>query len=92
MLRGPGGCTDQHSAVHTHHLLFPTPTQASPDHDAFWASLAALPPSAPLPVDLPARFYYEAASYIRGAQYADRIREWAAHVPAEKCVGRCLGG
>ncbi|GBF88784.1 hypothetical protein Rsub_01685 [Raphidocelis subcapitata] len=56
------------------------------EHDALWAALASLPPDAPLPPGLPAAFYFRAGSYLRGAQYADRLAEWAAHFPPENLM------
>lgn len=53
-------------------------------HDALWDALAGLPPGEALPEGLPGRFYFEARSYVRSAQYADRLEEWARHLPAEK--------
>jgi hypothetical protein len=73
----------------------PPPAQADPAHDELWAELAALPPSAPLPAALPAAFYTQAASYLRGAQYADRLAAWAEVFPPEKCAawqGAAWGG
>ena len=77
---------------HTCIQTFPTPPplstprapQEDPSHDALWAGLAALPPGEQLPQDLPERFYFDALSYVRSAQYADRLAEWARHLPAEK--------
>jgi hypothetical protein len=58
--------------------------QGDPSHDAFWSSLAELPADADLPAELPQRFYTNAHSYIKGAQYADRLADWARHLPPEK--------
>ena len=62
----------------------PPRPQADPAHDALWAELALLPCGAPLPAGLPATFYSQAASYLKGAQYAERLAQWARHLPPEK--------
>lgn len=55
-------------------------------HAALWSRLAALPPGAPLPLELPSSFYLEPQSYLKGAQYADRLQEWAKHLPPENLL------
>ena len=53
------------------------------DHAALWARLASLPPDAPLPAELPRALFLAAAGYLASARYADRLAEWARHVPPE---------
>ncbi|KAI8470466.1 MAG: P-loop containing nucleoside triphosphate hydrolase protein [Monoraphidium minutum] len=57
-----------------------------PAHDAFWSRLSALPPGAELPAEMPGVLYRDALSYVRAAQYADRLAEWAAVLPPENLL------
>jgi hypothetical protein len=51
---------------------------------AYWSALAALPPGAPLPADLPRRFYFNLHSYLAAARYSRQIGAWLQHFPREK--------
>eukprot|EP00879_Flechtneria_rotunda_P005806 GHRR01006110.1.p1 GENE.GHRR01006110.1~~GHRR01006110.1.p1 ORF type:complete len:432 (+),score=93.29 GHRR01006110.1:312-1607(+) len=50
--------------------------QFSAEDAAFWHDLECLPPEAPLPADLPVRFYTHLHSYVMAARFADRLRPW----------------
>lgn len=74
-----------HTCIQTHMV------QEDSEHAALWRELAELPPGAPLPARLPRAFYFSAASFLRGAQYAERLAEWARHLPPEKWVAWVAG-
>lgn len=58
--------------------------QFSVEDEAYWALLESLPPDAPLPADMPERFYFHLHSYLMAGRYADRLRPWVREFGAEK--------
>lgn len=59
---------------------------ATPDDEAFWASVAALGPHDPLPADLPRRLFTTPCGVLRCGAYADRIAPFLRHFKREKRV------
>jgi hypothetical protein len=54
----------------------PLPLQFSSLDDDFWRQLEDLQVDAPLPADLPTRFYFQLHSYLQSGRYADRLQPW----------------
>lgn len=56
--------------------MHPPPLQFSAVDAEFWRQLEALPVDAPLPDDLPARFYFQLHSYLQSSRFAERLKPW----------------
>jgi hypothetical protein len=50
----------------------------------YWEQLSKLPAGAPLPSDLPERFYFDLHSYLAAGMYSKRLQPWMELFPKEK--------